>query len=235
MSEQGPEQVPDQGPEQLPGGRHGLSREEVLRSQRERLLDATVQSAVERGFQAMTVADVIRRAGVSRRTFYEMFADKEEAFLSAYDAVIDILVHEVESAYREQTGTWPRRVRAGVQAMADLLAANAAVAHMAMVEATAASQVARQRYRDALTRFTPFLDEGRGVSEFAGRLPANTSRIAIGSVAALLFDEVRGGRAEQLSDLVPDLLFAVVLPFLGREVAVAERQATIAAAAGSTT
>jgi AcrR family transcriptional regulator len=215
---------------QLPGGRHGLSREEVLRSQRERLLEATVAATVEKGYKAMTVADIIREAGVSRRTFYEMFTDKEDAFLASYDAIIDILVHEVERAYREQEGTWPDRVRAGVGALANLLAANAAIARMAMVEVTTASPVARQRYRDALTRFTPFLDEGRGFSEFAARLPVNTSRFAIGSVAALLFDEVHAGRASQLPKIIPDLVFAVLLPFLGRDVAVAERDVTIAAA-----
>jgi AcrR family transcriptional regulator len=225
--------MPDQDSRQLPGGRHGLTREEVLRSQRERLLEATVAAAVEKGYSAMTVADIIKQAGVSRRTFYEMFTDKEDAFLAAYDAIIDILVHEVESAYREHDGSWPERVRAGVGALAELLAANAPIARMAMVEVTTASPVARQRYRDALTRFTPFLDEGRGFSEFAARLPANTSRFAIGSVAALLFDEVQAGRADELPKLVPDLVFAVLLPFLGREVAVAERDATIAGSAAA--
>ncbi len=112
--------------------------------------------------------------------------------------------------------------------MANLLAAEADIARMAMVEVTSASPVARTRYRDALTRFTPFLDEGRAFTPHAGRLPANTSRIAIGSVAALLFDEVKAGRASQLSEALPDLVFAALLPFLGRDAALAERSATIA-------
>ena len=69
----------------LPSGRHGLTREAVVASQRSRLIDAMAQVVAERGYPATTVADVVERAGVSRRTFYEQFADKEACFLAAYD------------------------------------------------------------------------------------------------------------------------------------------------------
>ncbi len=71
--------------EQLPRGRHGLSRDHVLASQRGRMLDAICQAVAEKGYARTAVADVIERAGVSRETFYEHFADKEECFLAAYE------------------------------------------------------------------------------------------------------------------------------------------------------
>lgn len=224
--------MPD-GPRQLRGGRHGLSRQDVLRSQRDRLLTASIAATVEKGFDAMTVADIIRHAGVSRRTFYELFTDKEDAFLAAYDGAIETLVREMERAHREHEGDWPGRIRAGLGAAAELLASNAAIAHVTMVEATAARPIIRRRYREALTRFTPFLDEGRGYSEYASRLPANTSRIAVGNVAALIFDTVYAGRAELMRDVLPDLVYVAILPFVGRDVAIAEREATIAAQGGN--
>src|SRR4051794_11577836 len=71
--------------ERLPRGRHGLSRDEVLASQRGRMLDAICQAVAEKGYAETAVADVLERAGVSRETFYEHFAGKEDCFLSAYE------------------------------------------------------------------------------------------------------------------------------------------------------
>jgi AcrR family transcriptional regulator len=84
--------------EQLPRGRHGLSREHVLASQRGRLLAAMAESVAEKGFARATVADVIARAGVSRETFYEQFSGKEECFLAALDTGADALVGLLEAA-----------------------------------------------------------------------------------------------------------------------------------------
>lgn len=209
-------------PSRLPAGHHGLPREVVIRSQRERILEAMIRSVAARGYDQTTVADVIRLAGVSRKTFYEHYADKEECFLAAYDAVVDVLVHTVGTAYRQHQGTWPERVYAGITALAELMVEEADIARTAIVEAPAAGPTVRQRYRDALMRFTPFLDEGRAFSEFTGVLPANASRIAVGGVAALLFDEIHAGRTENLVGVVPDLVFAALLPLVGPEVAMRE-------------
>lgn len=174
------------------------------------------------GYESTTVAHVIEEAGVSRTTFYEMFSDKEDCFLAAYDAVIDILVHHVEHAYRQQAGPWPRRIHAGLEALVQLMAGEVEIANMAMVEVTAAGPAARQRYRDALVRFTPFLDEGRAFTDNAALLPATTSRLAIGGAATLIFDQIRAGRGKQLDELLPDLVFAVLMPFVGPEAAAQE-------------
>lgn len=69
----------------LPRGRHGLSREEVIGSQRERLVRAMAEAMAERGYAATSVADILIRARVSRETFYELFASKEDCFMSAFD------------------------------------------------------------------------------------------------------------------------------------------------------
>ena len=193
-----------------------------MRSQRERLMEAMVRVAADKGYEATTVADVIESAGVSRTTFYELFRDKEECFLAAYDAVANILLAHVERAFRKQPGSWEHRIHAGLAAMVDLLAQESAVARMVMVESTAASPAARLRYREMLTRFMPFLDEGRARSRFASQLPAATSSMAIGGAAALIFDEVRADRAPELREHLPDLVYCVLMPFLGPEAAVRE-------------
>lgn len=95
------EPAPDARPQRLPAGRHGLSREFVARNQQERILDAMGKSVAEHGFAAASLSDVIARAGVSRKTFYEHFTDKEDCFLQAYDAVAAGLRNRVASAYSQ--------------------------------------------------------------------------------------------------------------------------------------
>jgi AcrR family transcriptional regulator len=192
----------------------------VVRSQRERLREAMVRVAAAKGYEATTVADVIEVAGVTREDFYEMFEDKQACFLEAYDAVIDVLVAHVTSAFEAAEGEpWPDRIAAGLGALVELLAAEADIARMAMVEVTAAGDDARERYRAALARFTPFLEEGRAYSGQGDELPPDTARFAIGGATSMIFDEIRAGRGPELERILPDLVFAVLMPYLGPEAA----------------
>ncbi len=188
----------------------------AVRSERERLLEAMVRAAAAKGYEETTVADVIEAAGVTRETFDGMFASREACFLEAYDAVIDVLVAHVSTAFESTVGQpWPDRIAAALRALVDLLAAEHDIARMAMVEVTAVGEDARIRYRAALGRFTYFLEEGRTVSPQGEELPADTARFAIGGATSMIFDEVRAGRGPELRRILPDLLFAVLMPYIG--------------------
>ena len=192
----------------------------MVRSQRERLREAMVRVAAAKGYEATTVADVIQVAGVTEETFYGLFEDKQACFLEAYDAVIDVLIAHVASAFEAAEGEpWPDRIAAGLRALVELLAAEADIARMAMVEVTAAGDDARERYRAALARFTPFLEEGRAYSGQGEELPPDTARFAVGGATSMIFDEIRAGRGPELERLLPDLVFAVLMPYLGPEAA----------------
>jgi AcrR family transcriptional regulator len=187
--------------------------------------------AAAKGYEATTVADVIEAAGVTRQTFDGMFADKESCFLESYDAVVDVLVAHVTTAFESSVGEpWQDRIIAGLRALVDLLATEHDIARMAMVEVTAVGEDARVRYRAALARFTPFLEEGRSVSAQGEELPADTARFAVGGATSMIFDEVRAGRGPDLRRLLPDLVFAVLMPYLGPEAA--EDEMTRVARAG---
>ena len=205
---------------EAPSGTRELPRAYLVRSQRERLLEAMLKVAAAKGYEATTVADVTEAAVVSREIFDEMFASREACFLEAYDAVIDVLVAHVSTAFESTVGQpWPDRICAGLRALVDLLAAEHDIARMAMVEVTAVGEDARIRYRAALGRFTYFLEEGRTVSPQADELPADTARFAIGGATSMIFDEVRAGRGPELKRILPDLVFAVLMPYLGPEAA----------------
>jgi AcrR family transcriptional regulator len=187
------------------------------------LLEAMVRVAAAKGYEATTVTEVVEVAQVSRATFDAMFADKKSCFLEAYDAIIDVLVAHVSTAFESTVGQpWPDRVGAFLRALTDLLASESDIARMAMVEVTAVGEDARIRYRAALGRFTYFLEEGRNASPQGQELPADTAGFAIGGATSMIFDEVRAGRGPELRQLLPDLLFAVLMPYLGPEAAEAE-------------
>jgi AcrR family transcriptional regulator len=179
-----------------------------------------VRVAAAKGYEEATVDDVIALAGVPRETFDENFDDKASCFLEAYDAVIDVLVAHVSTAFETASDEpWPERIVASLQALVELLSAESDIARMAIVEVTAAGDDARARYRGALARFTPFLEEGREYSDQGEELPADTARFAIGGATSMIFDEIRGGRGPELTRILPDLVFAVLMPYLGPKTA----------------
>ncbi len=202
------------------GASQALPRAYAVRSERERMLEAMVRVAAAKGYEATTVADVTEAAGVSNETFEATFVGKAGCFLEAYDAVIDVLVAHVSTAFESTVGQpWPDRIVAALRALVDLLATEADIARMAMVEVTAVGEDARIRYRAALGRFTYFLEEGRTASAQGDELPADTARFAIGGATSMIFDEVRAGRGPELRRILPDLVFAVLMPYLGPETA----------------
>jgi AcrR family transcriptional regulator len=215
-------QAPKQGERwRPPRGRHGLPPEVVARSQRDRLLEATMAIVAEKGYAATTVADLTKRAGISRTTFYELFEDKEACFLAAYDNAVDVLVRRISVAYEAQE-RWPDRARAGLATLLEALAADPAQARLALVDVTAAGPAAQRRFRAAVQRLTPFFDEGRDFAPGGRNLPANTSRMAAGAVVGLISDELVAGRADKLPSLLSDVLFATLVAYLGPDAAARE-------------
>lgn len=207
----------------LPRGRHGLPRELVLQSQRERLLAGVVRVTATKGYQASSVADILKEAGVGRETYYKHFKDKEDCFVAANDALVAKLETEVKEAY-EQPGSWPQRVRRGLAATLEWFAASPEIARVMMIEMGTVGPIASSRFRETFSRFTALLDDGRELVEDAPDLP-NLSSIAGGAVFARVYEEVALGNATNLSHLLPQLTFELLLPYIGEEAAAEERSA----------
>jgi AcrR family transcriptional regulator len=142
-------------PDRLPRHPHRLSREDVARSQRGRILRAVADAVAAKGYAATSVADVIARAGVSRSTFYELYDGKESAFLDAY-AGIELVHRHLLDSFR--AGSTPvDMVRAAVREHLASLAAEPAFAWMFFVEAVAALPRFISRRRDATEIFLDVL------------------------------------------------------------------------------
>lgn len=211
--------------QQLPAGRgrHKLSREQVLRSQHQRMLEAMIDTVAEKGYNPTTIVEVARRAGVGRRTFYEHFGDKESCFLAAHDWLLERLADYAAPAY-ERPGPWPERVRRGLAALLTAIAYRPEGARLALIEIVAAGPRAHRRHLAAIDVFVPYIDQGRSETPLGSALPPNLARIVAGSVAARIHEQVATGHTGDLRRLHPELLYLVLLPYLGHQRAHQEMQ-----------
>jgi len=195
----------------------------VTESQRNRIQQAMVEVVSERGYPETRVIDVIGAAGVSRKTFYELFDSKEDCFLAAYDVLLGNLLGVATDAFESRTGSsWAERVASAMKALLEHLAEHPDEARFAIVEILAAGPKALARRDAALRQFTGFLEAGR--SETSIELPGITSIAIAGGVNELLYSEILHGAVSRLPSRLPDLMFWVTLPFLGAEGATAQRE-----------
>lgn len=209
--------------ERLPRGRHGLPREAVTESQRKRIHRAMIEVVSSRGYPDTRVVDVIGVAGVSRKTFYELFESKEDCFLAAYDLLLGNLLTEATDAFESQSGApWAQRVGAALEALLAHLSKHPDEARFAIVEVLAAGPKALARRDSALRQLTGFLEPGR--SETSVELPGITSLAVAGGINEILYSEILHGGVARLPSRLPELMFWVALPFLGAEAATRERE-----------
>jgi AcrR family transcriptional regulator len=182
-----------------------------------------IEVVAERGYPETRVVDVIGVAGVSRKTFYELFDSKEDCFLAAYDVLLGNLLGEATESFEAQPGaTWAERVCSALEALLEHLATHPEEARFAIVEVLAAGPKALARRDAALRQFTGFLEAGR--SETSVELPGITSLSLAGGINELLYSEILHGAVTRLPSRLPDLMFWITLPFLGPEGAASERE-----------
>lgn len=193
----------DSSAERLPSGRHGLTRETVVASQRGRLLDAMAQMVAEQGYAATSVADVVERAGVSRRTFYEQFPDREACFLAAYDTGVELMLGRLRAAVAAVPASdWRARARASIEAAAEVLAAEPEFAWALMVEIIGASPAARDRRAAIMELFADIWRRlhrrGRRQDPSLPALPPEAFRALVGGLDEMVREVMRVDGAQAL-------------------------------------
>jgi AcrR family transcriptional regulator len=195
-------------PRSLPRGRHAAARDVVLASQRGRLLEAMAQCVAEHGYAATTVADVIKRAGVSRKTFYEHFADKRACFLAAWEVGNEILLAQVLAA-GEEAGDWRARLRAGADAFLEVLAAEPEFARSFMIEVLSVGEDALDRRAEIVGQFAAALAQTHAQALGEGAqlapVPRWAFRAAAGAAWELTVEHLRTHGVEGLTELAPQI------------------------------
>jgi AcrR family transcriptional regulator len=196
----------------------------VLASQRGRMLGAMADAVADKGYAATTVAHVVARAGVSRKTFYEHFRDKEECFLAAFDTGVDLLLAAIVAAQPAGSeSSWIALMRARVRAYLDTLASNPAFARTFLIEVFAAGPRALERRADVLRRFARLFrdlhEEARRQFPELPSVPEPIYVAAVGAINELVSDFAREGRTAELPELEDTLLYLQVALFAGRDTA----------------
>lgn len=183
-----------------------------------RIISALVQETAGKGFRATTVADVVKRAGISRKTFYENFNSKEDCFLAAQEhAMLTALNRVVEAAGTDQS--WPLRVRAGLAAFLEYVAEEPALAKTCMVEALAVSPSSMGYYEESQQAFISLFRLGRDVSLQGKELPESLEEAIVGGVFWIVYQRLVTAEAETITELLPELVEFALTPYLGAEAA----------------
>ena len=191
----------------LPKGRHGLSRAFIVSNQRERLLDAIANVMAEKGYAATRVADITEYAGVSRKTFYELFTDKEDCFLAAYDAITALLMDRMAKGLGAVAdGSWEAQVSALLGEFLRFLAAEPAFARMCIVEVLGSGPNGLARRDAAIEAFFPVVDQIPRSQPGAERwLSPTTPMFVTGGILEVVYAAIRRDEVERLPELEEDL------------------------------
>jgi AcrR family transcriptional regulator len=187
---------------------------------RQPILEAMIRVAGRKGYQATSVADVVAEAHASRATFYKYFDDKHDCFLAAYELAVQRILAAAQAGCGNRR-RWPERALAGLAAIVDLFVSDPELARTAIVEVAAAGGEARRRHWAAVGVFARLLEDGCETPR-RQQLPASTGPMAASGVVGLIFDELQAGRAGTLHRLLPELEFAMLVPFVGPRAAVRE-------------
>jgi AcrR family transcriptional regulator len=206
----------DPKPLQLPSGRHGLSRDAVASQQRRRMLDAVAAVLRRESFVSMTVEDIASLAGVSRRTFYEHFTDKTDCFLAAYDDAVQRLVVEVRAATADVAGA-EAQARCALSAALRFFAADVDLARLAVIEILGAGPHALAVHDAALRRLIGFVAAEEPVAAARHAPPPIILQMLAGEVSQAVYTEVLHGRAAELEQLEPMLMYLLLAPMYGPE------------------
>jgi AcrR family transcriptional regulator len=197
----------------LASGTHGLPREEVGRIQRRRLLDAMAAVVAEVGYEETSVERVLVQAGVSRRTFYELFTDREDCFVAAYDAAMRDVFKLVTDAYLD-CETPERRVEAALEAFLRFCAENPAVARMCVVEVFAAGPKARERRSEFMGRFAALLEHALGDMRGDKQLDRLAAQALIGGVHEVIYGPIDRGDVAELPALAAEIVSSQIAPLV---------------------
>jgi AcrR family transcriptional regulator len=190
---------------------------------RARLLEAMLEELVEKGYGETELAGALERAHLGDRGWSAQFGDKDECLMAAFDQLTERLREAIcEGCARSED--WPTRVAGGLGALLRRLAAQARMAEALARTFPSIGPAAQARYQGFVESLGPLLVEGREFSGIAEQLPGEVELLAVGAAEAIVLEQIQAGRTAGLCDLGPELLFSVLVPFVGPVRAAAEME-----------
>jgi TetR/AcrR family transcriptional regulator len=192
--------------ERLPRGPHQMGKGEVAENQRRRMRGAMVEAVAANGYGRTSVKQIVTLAGVSRRAFYEQFANKQECFLATLDMIADRAMDGISTSYKSSNGTLEERLRAALTAFAEVVVDNPKGAQVMLVDAPSAGPAGWARLTETLTAFETRLNESFSHAPGAAPLPAPVTRAIVGGLRRATFVRLVENRTKEIPDLVGPML-----------------------------
>lgn len=207
-----------------------VSRAQVADMQRSRLLAAAVRTVDELGYAHATVANITRRARVSRRTFYDLFSNREDCLAAVLEDAAQRIGWEIERAELRDL-PWRERVRGGLWAILSFFDREPALARVCVVQALRGSQGVLERREEILRGLAAVLDEGRAEGARGGECPSLTAEGLVGAAFGIVYARLLRGDREPLTGLLGELMGMIVLPYLGPSMSRREQACPLPASA----
>jgi AcrR family transcriptional regulator len=195
-----------------PSVRPTLPREFIALHKQRRIMDALAELTAEQGYEATKISDIVKRAGVARKTLYDNFEGKEEVFLAAFDAARDEVLRRVKEGSADPDAEWQERIEGGLAAFLGFVAEQPILARMCMLEALSATPETSRRYEDAYETLVELTRRSLPQDE---RLPDTIAETLVGGVAWIVYQQIRRGEAERAEDLLPELTEFMLAPYVG--------------------
>jgi AcrR family transcriptional regulator len=208
----------ESGHSRLPRGRHGLPPEVVAENQRERLVAGIIEAVGEDGYGATTIGAIVKAAGLSRKTFYQHFANKEECFKAAYEATFGYLLAAIEAVDPEKG--WGETVRARLRRLLEILTAEPELASFFLVSPTSVGDEIAERHHEAMRELVGALTAGAPKRGEKSAPVGSREQALAGGISRLIVRKLGEGEAAALPELSPALTELVLWPYLGGEEAV---------------
>jgi AcrR family transcriptional regulator len=192
----------------------GMHSAQLVEIQRARLIAGAVSAIEELGYARTTVGHITARASVSRRTFYELFANREECLIAVLEEVVGLLAAELAAAGLEDLA-WRERVRAGLGAILGFFDREPALARVCVVQALRGGPRVLERREIILAGIAGVIDEGRLESARGGECTPLTAEGLVGAAFAIVYARLLRGERRPLMGLLGELMAMIVLPYLG--------------------
>ncbi len=191
-----------------------VPRAQLIEIQRSRLLAAAVGTIQEHGYARATVARITGRAGVSRRTFYDLFANREECLAAVLGDVVEVVRGEIAAAGIDRLA-WRERVRGGLWVILSFLDREPALARVCVVQALRGGPGLLERREEILARLADVVDGGRFESARGARCTSLTAEGLVGAAFTIVYARLLRGEYGPLTDLLGELMGMIVLPYRG--------------------
>jgi AcrR family transcriptional regulator len=202
------------------------ARVQIAEMQRARLISAATLAVEELGWSATTVAHITSHARVSRRTFYDLFENREDCLLAVLKDIVERVAGEIGNAELDG-GDWADRVRSGLFVILSFFDREPGLARLCVVQALRGGPRVLEYREGVLARLAVVLDQGRGESSSSRECTVLTAEGLVGAAFAIVYARLLASRQEPLTSLLGELMSLIVLPYRGPAAASRERDRSL--------